>query len=171
MYQNRGAITLVQGTVSQQIGRVFPNSALLFLIIWEQELKAGDLSIPSTFWELSLAKYSLSLLHHHWNLKGSEWDDTFSHLSFCHHTLLEELFWIPKLIKWAVQPFNQARNVANHAFPEMEMQTLFLLLYAHWRTLVGLCNCYGELQGRMSKLWKWYCAFCEGGGRERELGW
>lgn len=170
MYQNRGAITLVWGTVSQQIVRAFANSVLLFLIIGEQELKAGDLSIPSTFWELSLAKYSLSLLHHCWNLKGSKWDDTFSHLSFCHHTLLE-LFEIPKLIKWAVQPFNQARNLANHAFPEMEMQILFLLLYVHWRTSVWTLQLLGELQGCLLKLWKWYCAFCEGGGRERELVW
>lgn len=45
----RGAITLVQGTVSQHTVRVFPNIALLFLIIGKEELKAGDLSIPSTF--------------------------------------------------------------------------------------------------------------------------
>lgn len=161
----------MQGTVSQQIVRVFPNSALLFLIIEKQELKAGDLSIPSTFRELSLAKYSLSLLHHCWNLKGSKWDDTFSHLSFYHRTLLEELFQIPKLIKWAVQPFNQARNLANHAFQEMEMQILFLLLCVPWRTSVWTLQLLGELQGSLLKLWKWYRAFCEGVGRKREWVW
>lgn len=165
----RGAITLVQ--VSQQIVRVFPNIALLFLIIREEEFKAGDLSIPSTFWELSLAKYSLSLLHHCWNLRGSKWDDTFSHLSFCHHALLTELFEIPKLIKWAVQPFNQARNSANDAFPEMEMQILFPLLFVQWGALFLALQLLGGLQCCLLKLWKWYCAFWEGGGRARESVW
>lgn len=171
VYQNRGALTSVQGTVLQQIVRMFPNSVLLLLIIREQELKAGDLSIPSTFWELSLAKCSLSILHHCWNLKGSRWDDAFSHLSFCHHMPLEELFEIPKVIKWAVQPFSQVRNLSNRAFPEMAMQIPFLLVYVHWRTSVWTLQLLGELQGSLSKLWKWYCAFCEGGGRERELVW
>lgn len=150
---------------------VFPNIALLFLIIGEEELKAGDLSIPSTFWELSLAKYGLSLLHHCWNLRGSKWDDTFSHLSLCHHVLLTELFEIPKLIKWAVQPFNQARNLANHAFPEMEMQILFPVLCAQWRTLAWALQLWGGLQCCLLELWKWCCAFWEGGGRERESVW
>lgn len=163
-------VALVQGAVLQQTASVFPNRALLF-IVGGRDLNAADLSIPSPFWEPSMAKYSLSLLHHCWSLEGRKWDDAFSLLSFCHHALLQELFEIPKPINRAVQPFNQARNLANHAFPEMEMQIPFLWLYVHWRTEFWTLRLLRELQGSLSKLWKWYCAFCEGGERERELVW
>lgn len=133
--------------------------------------RGGGLVHPVCFLRASLAKCSISLLRRCWSLKGSKWDEAFSHLSFCHHTPLEELLGTPRVIKWAVQPFGQVRNLSNRACPEMEMQIPFLSVYVQWRTSVWTLQLLGELPGSLPKLWKWYCAFSEGGGRGRELVW